>query len=43
MLRWLEGVADQSMVLDFPTGGVATGAMVPHTEQLIAEGKDVLG
>jgi len=43
MLRWLEGVAEQSMVLDFPTGGVAPGAMVPHTEQLIAEGVDVFG
>jgi hypothetical protein len=43
MLRWLEGVADQSMVLDFPTGGVATGAMVPHAEMLIAEGVDVFG
>ena len=43
MLRWLEAVADQSMVLDFPTGGVATGAMVPHAQQLIAEGVDVFG
>ncbi|WP_300035755.1 hypothetical protein [uncultured Roseobacter sp.] len=43
MLRWLERVADQSMVLDFPTGGVATGALVPHTEMLIAEGVDVFG
>lgn len=43
MLKWLERVADQSMVLDFPTGGVATGAMVPHADQLIAEGIDVFG
>ena len=43
MLRWLEGVADQSMVLDFPTGGVATGAMVPHVQRLIAEDVDVFG
>ncbi len=41
MLHWLEGVADQSMVLDFPTGGVATGAMVPHVDMLISEGVDV--
>lgn len=41
MLRWLERVADQSMILDFPTGGVGTGAMVPHVEQLIREGVDV--
>lgn len=43
MLRWLEAVSDQSMVLDFPTGGVATGAMVPHADQLISEGVDVYG
>lgn len=43
MLRWLERVADQSMVLDFPTGGVVTGAMVPHVEMLISEGIDVFG
>jgi len=38
MLRWLEKVAEQSMILDFPTGGIATGAMVPHVEQLKVEG-----
>jgi len=43
MLRWLERVADQSMVLDFPTGGVVTGAMVPHVDMLIYEGIDVFG
>lgn len=43
MLRWLERVADQSMVLDFPTGGVVTGAMVPHVDMLISEGIDVFG
>lgn len=43
MLRWLEAVSDQSMVLDFPTGGVATGAMVPHAQMLISEGVDVYG
>lgn len=41
MLRWMEKVADQSMILDFPTGGIATGAMVPHVEQLKKEGVDV--
>lgn len=41
MLRWLERIADQSMVLDFPTGGISTGAMVPHVERLIQEGIDV--
>lgn len=41
MLRWLERVADQSMILDFPTGGIATGAMVPHVERLKQEGEDV--
>jgi hypothetical protein len=43
MLRWLERVADQSMILDFPTGGIATGAMVPHVEQLKQERIDVTG
>lgn len=35
MLRWLEAIADQAMVLDFPTGAIATGSMVPHVERLI--------
>lgn len=43
MLRWLERVADQSMILDFPTGGIGTGAMVPHVEKLKKEGVDVDG
>lgn len=41
MLRWLERIADQSMILDFPTGGIATGAMVPHVNELIRQGIDV--
>lgn len=41
MLRWLERVADQSMILDFPTGGIDTGAMVPHIEKLKQEGINV--
>ncbi|MEP6433897.1 MAG: hypothetical protein ABJ053_09685, partial [Lentilitoribacter sp.] len=43
MLRWLERIADQSMILDFPTGGIETGAMVPHVEKLKQEGVDVEG
>ncbi|MEP2981602.1 MAG: hypothetical protein ABJO86_19085 [Lentilitoribacter sp.] len=43
MLRWLERIADQSMILDFPTGGIGTGAMVPHVEKLKQEGVDVEG
>lgn len=38
MLGWLEATADQSMILDFPTGGIATGAMVPHVERLKRSG-----
>lgn len=41
MLRWLERIADQSMILDFPTGGIGTGAMVPHVDKLISEGINV--
>lgn len=41
MLRWLENVADQSMILDFPTGGIETGSIVPHIEKLKEEGVDV--
>lgn len=38
MLKWLERIADQSMILDFPTGGIAMGAMEPHVQRLEAEG-----
>lgn len=38
MLKWLERIADQSMILDFPTGGIAMGAMEPHIKRLEAEG-----
>lgn len=41
MLTWLERVADQSMVLDFPTGGIATGATSPHVDRLFSEQNDV--
>lgn len=41
MLEWLERVADQAMILDFPTGGIESGAATPHADQLFAEGFDV--
>lgn len=40
-LRWMEGVSDYSMVMDFPTGGIARGSMKPHVARLIAEGWDL--
>jgi hypothetical protein len=43
MLKWLERLADQSMILDFPTGGIATGAMEPHIKRLEADGIPVSG
>ena len=41
MLRWLEGIADWSMVLDFPTGGINSGQMTSHAADLTAEGVDL--
>ncbi len=41
MLTWLEEVADQAMILDFPTGGVNIGNVDPHLKRLIAEGNDI--
>jgi hypothetical protein len=41
MLKWMEGIADWSMVLDFPTGGISSGIVRPHVGRLIAEGYDV--
>ncbi|BAV65097.1 hypothetical protein [Sphingobium cloacae] len=41
MLKWMEGVADWSMVLDFPTGGIAAGFMKEHVARLIGEGHDL--
>ena len=38
ILRWLEAVADQSMVMDFPTGKIALGNLIPHTQRLLREG-----
>lgn len=34
MMRWMEAQTDYSMVLDFPTGGIASGMMHQHTERL---------
>ena len=34
MMRWMEANTDYSMVLDFPTGGISSGKMRPHTERL---------
>lgn len=41
MLKWLERVADHSMTLDFPTGRIDKGVMVPHVDRLNVEGFDV--
>lgn len=38
MLRWLEGHADFSMTLDFPTGGIEPGNVAAHSARLIAAG-----
>jgi hypothetical protein len=41
MMRWLEGMTDWSMILDFPTGGINLGSVDPHVERLRAEGVDL--
>lgn len=41
MLRWLEGHADFSMTLDFPTGGIGSGNMTPHAKRLSDQGYDL--
>ncbi|MEP1206123.1 MAG: hypothetical protein ABJM29_16210 [Rhizobiaceae bacterium] len=41
MLHWLERVADYSMVMDFPTGKIALGNLLPHTERMIATGTPI--
>jgi hypothetical protein len=38
MLRWMEGHADFSMSLDFPTGGISPGNVAGHTARLDAQG-----
>ncbi len=37
-MRWMEALADYSMVLDFPTGGIGPGKMAEHVERLNANG-----
>lgn len=41
MLRWLEGHADFSMTLDFPTGGIGLGNMTAHAKRLKSVGYDL--
>jgi hypothetical protein len=43
MLRWLEDMADYSMILDFPTGGINLGALDPHIKRLLNEKADLYG
>jgi len=40
-LRWMEQVADHSMVLDFPTGGIDLGNTQEHIDRLTGEGHDL--
>lgn len=41
MLRWLESHADFAMTLDFPTGGISSGNVDPHSKRLITEGHNL--
>lgn len=41
MMKWMEQVADWSMVLDFPTGGISSGNMRPHADRLMRSGYDL--
>ena len=43
MLSWMERVATHSMTLDFPTGGISLGSLVPHIRRLEATGHDISG
>ena len=38
ILKWLEAVADQSMVMDFPTGKISLGNLIDHTKRLVDQG-----
>lgn len=38
MLRWMEDNGDWVMALDFPTGGISLGNMIPHVSRMRAEG-----
>lgn len=40
-MRWMEAIADYSMVLDFPTGGIGSGKMAEHVTRLIKAGYDL--
>lgn len=40
-MRWMESIADHSMVLDFPTGGIDGGMMAAHAARLKAAGHDL--
>ena len=41
MMRWMEEIADWSMVLDFPLGGISSGNMKRHSDRLVDEGRDL--
>lgn len=43
LLGWLEDVADYSMTLDFPVGGIESGSLTRHIERLNQDGVDVQG
>ena len=43
LLGWLEDVADYSMTLDFPVGGIESGSLTRHIERMTREGIDVQG
>lgn len=38
-MRWMEAIADYSMVLDFPTGGIGPGNMTDHVTRLNLNGE----
>lgn len=38
MMNWSERVADYSMVMDFPTGKIALGNVLPHTKRMMDDG-----
>lgn len=40
-MRWMEAVADYSMALDFPTGGIGSGKMAEHVARIKATGYDL--
>lgn len=40
-MRWMEGISDYSMILDFPTGGIGSGKMQEHVDRLTNAGYDL--